>query len=564
MPTAYGDWARSLPPLLESLTVLLPEQARAARDAIMRVQMRVATVTFGGRFKSGKSSLVNAALGRRLLPTKDLPETGANCYLMHGPRDEATLVAGLKRTDITCTAEAISQAISLRGGQEGLKRAAAVQRVELRLKDFPGGSYCRWIDPPGLFDRPEMSERAWASARDSDVLVWVFNSQQFLGEAEAEALARLIAERGSASVAFVENAFLNGSDVESWDYHLREIAAVNHDKLRSLAELIGLPRSAALDVTVVSAERIASGDGGFGRGALQALLRRMVGPDSPRIRLARLQWAQRALQRAALAARAAYTPLKASNDAHEQQLIAESRTSAQRQSRLAVAVNQGMVEYFAELELAAVGCARIVAEQVTSEFLPRDSTFSERLNGQLHTAAEALIEELNTKIDREAVQLGLRPLDGSARAVLRRLLKPPSVTVAVADNRVDQKSVAASAAAGAVSGAWFFGVGAIPGALIAGGLSAFIGSKAAVEKDVVETRTNVAAAAVAAIQAMQPDERKTAEVRRIVLERYMPSARTPVPAAVDRRRESDLLALLTGLEAAAAQAAELARKEGAS
>src|SRR6185503_140876 len=83
------------------------------------------TVNFGGVFKAGKSTMINAALGRSILPVDDVPETGAVCCLLPGTEDHAVVVEGAIRRPIQCTTEAIRSQITLLSEQGERRDAVA-------------------------------------------------------------------------------------------------------------------------------------------------------------------------------------------------------------------------------------------------------------------------------------------------------------------------------------------------------------------------------------------------------------------------------------------------------
>src|SRR5262245_3525347 len=65
-----------------------------------RLAVEEVTVAFGGRFKSGKSLLVNGLIGRDLLPVNVEAETGAPCFIRRGGADSAFAVRGRQRRKI--------------------------------------------------------------------------------------------------------------------------------------------------------------------------------------------------------------------------------------------------------------------------------------------------------------------------------------------------------------------------------------------------------------------------------------------------------------------------------
>ena len=66
-----------------------PELGQRIRGIARTLDQEQITVNFGGVFKAGKSTMINAALGRGILPVDDVPETGAVCCLLPGTEDDA-------------------------------------------------------------------------------------------------------------------------------------------------------------------------------------------------------------------------------------------------------------------------------------------------------------------------------------------------------------------------------------------------------------------------------------------------------------------------------------------
>ena len=231
-----------------TLARIAPAVAAELDAVIARLKAVEVKVTFGGRFKTGKSSLLDAALGERLLPTGDLPETGVSCHVRKGPRRSAALVGPDFREEMACDTADLRNAVTLRGGNDRIDDLSVVRRVDIELPTFPGGPDAVWIDPPGLFDVDAMTERARLAIDSADVVVWVLRSQQFLGESEMDEIANRVALRGWASVVFVENAYLRTGHPDPWAEHLEEVAPVNRDKMRHHAADMGFPTPTAAHI----------------------------------------------------------------------------------------------------------------------------------------------------------------------------------------------------------------------------------------------------------------------------------------------------------------------------
>lgn len=326
---ALADLALSRPALARHA----PAVAAELDAAVARLKAAEVTVAFSGRFKTGKSSLLDAALGERLLPTGDLPETGVSCHVRRGPRRAAALVGPDGRREVACDTDALRKAVTLRGQNERAGELAAVERVDIELPDFPGGPHAVWIDPPGLFDVDAMTERARKALDAADVVVWVLRSQQFLGEAEMEEIANHVHRRGWASVVFVENAFLRPGR-NPWGEHQAEVAPVNRGKLLHHAADLGFTVKPPPLVTV-SAEAVLTGwPVTAGGRELYTLLAGLGVPDAPRVIVARHQWLLRVLTDLSEATRPAHEQVRRTNQATEAERA--SAVAAARRQRTAL------------------------------------------------------------------------------------------------------------------------------------------------------------------------------------------------------------------------------------
>lgn len=552
----FQRWVESLGALFAAFGKVFPEHGRRLGEVHQRLRSPVATITFGGRFNAGKSSVINAALGRPLFPTKDLAETGANCHITAGSRDSAELVCGDERRPLSCDAESLRAAISLRGGSAGTERATAVRRVDVHVAGFPGGEAARWIDPPGMFDRPEMTERAWDAARQADVLVWIFRSQQFLGEAEAEAIATHIATRGSGAVVFVENAFLPRDVPDPWTYHLAEIVPVDRAKLAHLAAELGLSRGETLPLTVVSAEMVLKHGYGFGAGELRRLLGRLAGPDCPWIRRARLQWAERELLLAAESVRVEWGRVNAENDVRQIERDKYEAREKNEQERFSTEVGDALARFLADFHSAALLAGMEVAASVQD--LKRDDTYERCLNAALTAGVEPLLEAFCDTVNQIAARRHRQPLTAAARRRLETLLGPANAEVKVENHEMSGGAVVAGAATGAAVGSVVPLIGTFFGGLLGAGVAAFGSSQAALEKDRTDTMTNIRAAA-GQVAAQMRD--RVSQTMHQILTDCPSTLAASAPAPVERRYEEQLLELSQQLDAAHRAVVEAIRHE---
>ncbi len=460
---------------------LLPHTATELDAAIARLKSVEVKVTFGGRFKTGKSSLVDAALGERLLPTGDLPETGVSCHIRHGPRRSAALVGPDSRQEMDCGTADLRRAVTLRGSNDRVDALSAVRRVDIELPTFPGGPDAVWIDPPGLFDVPAMTARARAAIDAADVVVWVLRSQMFLGEAEMEEIADRVARRGWASVVFVENAYLRTGHPDPWTEHVEEVVPVNRDKMRHHAADMGFP--APPPVLSVSAEQMLA-DGQLAPNALE-LLELLDGcgrVDSPRVQAARYQWLHRVLTELGDVIAPQLERVQAANDATERANATATGSAATRVNHLSAEATAAVDEFVSGFESGVNGAGVIVAAGVSAADYKTDATYDTQLKAKMRGEFTRTSDALFNRLDEKLRRWGVAGLSPTARERLRGTLAPTycSVTVANTAGKTDGGTLggaAAGAAAGAVIGSFIPILGNIAGAVIGGVAGAVAGNK---------------------------------------------------------------------------------------
>jgi|GEM_PF-6657241 len=273
-----------------------PRVAAQIAEIATRIDADPVTITFGGHFSSGKSSMINAALQRSILPTDDLPETGAICLLRCGERDAAEIHFPNARRELACTTDAIRGQVSVYG-DSGERRSdlREVAWLNVTLASVAIPPRARWIDSPGINDTEDMDFRAWQAARYSDVLVWVVSSRQPLAETEVAFINRHVAERGPSSIVFLINAFLREDVPDAWDaFHERQLPFYLK-KIEHWALALGL--STMPRVVVASARAVVrQGGSGYGGPELRQLLASLNTPVHPRARCARLAAATNTLR----------------------------------------------------------------------------------------------------------------------------------------------------------------------------------------------------------------------------------------------------------------------------
>lgn len=230
-----------------------PELAPAAAELADRLAAGRFHISVVGEFKRGKSTLVNALLGRALLPTGVLPLTAVPIEVAHGPeaavvetRTGERLAIGLDQLWTYATEE----------GNPGNERAVARVRVSLPADLLAPGAVL--VDTPGLASvHAHNTAAAQAAISATDGAVVVLSADAPLSERERDLLALL--RQRSARTFFV----LNRAD------HLaaQDLRRVQAFVTGTLRDLLGRP----VEVYPLSASRAlaaAAGEGtpeqGFG------------------------------------------------------------------------------------------------------------------------------------------------------------------------------------------------------------------------------------------------------------------------------------------------------------
>jgi hypothetical protein len=428
-PVPAGEYAA----WLQDLRALTVEAAQ--RDAGLHAGLAplldlqttpFATITFGGHFKTGKSTLLNAALGRRVLPAADLPETGAICVLRSGDADSVEVLVGQTRRKVPCTLEAIQQEISLIG-QVGERREEVhrVDRLEISLTGCGIPPHARWIDSPGINDTEEMNACALKAARQADVLVWVLSSKQPLSEVEMIFLVDYIAERGPAGVVFLLNAFLAENTPAAWTAFLARKAPWIQDKVLYHAPDLGFTPESPPHIAPVSGLGL-FGDSAndFGRTELRRLLLALGSPDVPRIRRARLNRAALGLRHLAEETEAAREKERIAQEAQKKAREKVRQEAERLHLFFERDLQEAMGVFYAQWTANARSAADSLATTITGARLERGDRYgvmlTEMLRNIVHMAANGLVVEIRrlagvyrqqspTMVDEEWLRRALAP-----------------------------------------------------------------------------------------------------------------------------------------------------------
>lgn len=155
------------------------EQCQALLVKLAEDRFNLAVV---GQFKRGKSSLMNAIIGRDLLPTGLLPLTSAITTLCYGPTERVLL----KRKGWTFEQEIALNELAdyvTERGNPGNEKGLVEARVELPVPFLRRGLH--FIDTPGVGSaRQENTATTYAFLPEADAVIFVTSVEAPLSETE--------------------------------------------------------------------------------------------------------------------------------------------------------------------------------------------------------------------------------------------------------------------------------------------------------------------------------------------------------------------------------------------
>ncbi len=161
---------------------------------------RLFHVSVVGRFSSGKSTLLNALLGKNILPAKPVPTTKAITYLVKG----SSCSIASEQADGTVRLETDVDEGALLGLYDDMTQGAA-SAITIALPDFPFPDLTL-IDTPGVEDPNEsVLQKVTETVRYCDVVVLMIDANYPESEVEYEFIRKMAAANGGRKLFAVIN-----------------------------------------------------------------------------------------------------------------------------------------------------------------------------------------------------------------------------------------------------------------------------------------------------------------------------------------------------------------------
>lgn len=188
----------------------------------MVFETRLFQVAVVGRYSTGKSTLLNALLGKDVLPSKPVPTTKAVTYLMKGTGGSI----GAEYEDGTMRLEPATKGTSVSDVYNGMT-ADKARAITIALLDFPFSDLVL-IDTPGIEDPDEnVVQETLELVHNCDAVVVMIDANYPQSSAEYEFIRSIAAGKASRKIYVVVNK-CDGKSPEQ----CREIKAKCLDELK--------------------------------------------------------------------------------------------------------------------------------------------------------------------------------------------------------------------------------------------------------------------------------------------------------------------------------------------
>lgn len=212
------------------------EIAQAAAELACRVREGRFFVASVGQFKRGKSTLLNALVGERVLPVGVLPVTSAVTVLRHGRERKAVVRFEDGRSEEVGT-ESVSSFIT---EQENPKNRRRVSGVEIFLPSPLLESGLSLVDTPGVGSPfASSSERTRELVPELDAALVVLGAEPPLSGEELDLVKSLSREIGEIVFVFGKADRVSSAELEEAARFAREV----------LSEALGRPVPPLLEVS---------------------------------------------------------------------------------------------------------------------------------------------------------------------------------------------------------------------------------------------------------------------------------------------------------------------------
>ena len=185
--TTYGQAKHAVAALISAAQAHMESHRReragaAAHNLLVRLAEDHFNLAVVGQFKRGKSSLINAILGKDILPTAIVPLTSVVTTLRHGSEERVLVRCEGVPAPLILPTSSLAEYVTERGNPNNEKRVISVD-VEVPASFLHRGLHL--VDTPGVGSaRQQNTATTYAFLPEADAVIFVTSVDSSLTEAE--------------------------------------------------------------------------------------------------------------------------------------------------------------------------------------------------------------------------------------------------------------------------------------------------------------------------------------------------------------------------------------------
>ncbi len=211
-----------------SAGVGLTSDAESLANTAIDIQQGIFKVLVLGEFKNGKSTLLNAMLGSKMLPARATPCTAIITMLVHGEQERVAVFEVNKDQPRWLSWDQFNEEFKLSPkdietiNQQGfLDRFQNVEYAQIECRHPFCANGIRLIDSPGLKEQASRTKVTMAYLEQSQSVIFVLNATKILTEDETLFIETQLGKERLSNVFFVINRIDlvdqdDVNDIKSW------------------------------------------------------------------------------------------------------------------------------------------------------------------------------------------------------------------------------------------------------------------------------------------------------------------------------------------------------------
>jgi len=187
-------------------------EARFLLERAEKLRQGIFTLLVMGEFKHGKSTLLNAMLGAKVLAARNLPTTAVICVLVYGEKQEVAIYEDRQAEPRMVDWQTFSREFHLTEkdietlNEEGyIDRFAHIRYAQVECRHQFCEHGVRLIDSPGLKENISRTRLALQFYQESDAVIYLLLATQILSDDEKALIDTMLGPGRLENVFFVVN-----------------------------------------------------------------------------------------------------------------------------------------------------------------------------------------------------------------------------------------------------------------------------------------------------------------------------------------------------------------------